>query len=145
MDLRKNPQRPITKPKQLLVEGRTPFLFFEVLTAHLGIVEIEMHDFGGNEQLGPFLKAFGARPEFKEKVQSLAIVRDAEFTLRPGQIETNPQTVSQAFASLCAHLTSAGLPAPTAPAAFTTTTPKVGVFILPNCCDPGMLETLCLE
>jgi hypothetical protein len=145
MESRRDPRRPISKRKQLLVEGRTPELFFEVLAAHLRVEEIEIRDFHSNAQLTPFLKAFCARPEFKEKVTSLAIIRDAEFTLRAGETQTEPQTARQAFQSVCSSLSSAGQSVPGSPGAFTATAPKTGVFILPNCQDQGMLETLCLE
>ena len=142
MDQVKDPSPPITKPKQLLVEGRTPYLFFEVLTAHLGIQEVELHDFGSIAQLGPFLRAFCARPEFKEQVQSLAIIRDAEFA---HETATQPRMAERAFASVRSHLANAGQPTPNVSGAFSTTIPKTGVFILPNCRDSGMLETLCLD
>ena len=139
------PHRPITQRKQLLVEGRTPELFFRAMISHLKLQEIELHDFGGYTQLRPFLKAFCARPEFKENVHSLGIVRDAEFTVRVGEPKTEPQTVDQAFASVCGALESADQQVPAGPGVFTTAARKIGVFILPNCRDPGMLETLCLE
>ena len=145
MDPRKDPHSPITKHKQLLVEGRTSELFFQAFLKHLGVDQVEIHEFGSVEKLRPFLRAFCARPEFKEKVDSLAIIRDAEFTRRAGETETEPQTALQAFQSVCGSLTAANQPVPAVPGTFTATTPKIGAFILPNCHDQGMLETLCLE
>ena len=145
MDPRKDPHRPITKRKQLLVEGRTPELFFEVFAAHLRLEEVEIRDFRSNSQLTPFLKAFCARAEFKEVVESLAIIRDAERTLRAGEPETEAQTAQQAFESVRGSLTAASQAVPEVPAAFAAAAPKIGIFILPNCHDPGMLESLCLE
>ena len=144
MDLRKVPHRPITKTKQLLVEGRTSELFFAAFLRHLGI-DAEIHDFCSVSELRPFLRAFCARPEFKQMVQSFAVVRDAEFSVKAGQIETVCETPQQAFASVCSSLAAAGQLTPPLPAVFTQAAPKIGIFILPNCRDPGMLETLCLE
>jgi len=57
MDPRKVPSRPISKPKQLLVEGRTPELFFAAFLRYLGI-EAEIHNFGSTSELRPFLAQF---------------------------------------------------------------------------------------
>jgi hypothetical protein len=145
MDLRKAPDRPITKPKQLLVEGRTPQLFFAEFLNALHIADIEIHDFGSNEKLSPFLKAFCNRPEFKQIVTGLAIVRDAEFPPSAPDASTNPSSVERAFESVCYSLRTANQQTPSAPALFTEGKPKIGIFILPNCRDDGMLETLCFE
>jgi len=59
MDLRKSPERPITRRAQLLVEGRTPLIFFTELQNNIGIQEIEIHDFGA---VGKLLGTFPLRP-----------------------------------------------------------------------------------
>lgn len=123
MDPRRDPQRPISTRKQLLVEGRTAELFFEVLAAHLSVQELEIRQFSSISDLTPFLRAFCSRPEFKQQVESLAIVRDAEFTVRAGRTPTEPQTARQAFQSVCSSLAAAGLPGPSAPGVFTLNTP----------------------
>jgi hypothetical protein len=38
-----------------------------------------------------------------------------------------------------------GLPCPAAHGQFAAGTPRVGIFIVPNSVDDGMLETLCLQ
>jgi len=145
MDVRKSPDRPITKPKQLLVEGRTPHLFFEEFLRVVPIRDVEIHDFGSNEKLSPFLKAFCSRPEFKTLVTSLAIVRDAETVVPASDAQASPSSVERAFESICYSLRAANQQVPSAPALFAGQNPKVGIFILPNCRDDGMLETLCFE
>jgi len=143
MDPRKSPERPITKRAQLLVEGRTPFIFFTELRNNVGLQEIEIHDFGAVEKLRPFLVAFCNRPEFKTVVTALAIIRDAE-TVDPAS-PTPPSAADRAFQSVCSALQAAGQPIPATPIQFTETRPRVGVFMLPNCVDDGMLETLCFD
>jgi len=145
MDPRRDPHRPITTSKQLLVEGRTAELFFECFTAHLRIQDLEIRSFVSVKEFNPFVKAFCARPEFKESVQSLGIIRDAEFILEPGKTDTVKETASRAFQSVCSGLEHAGQPKPGGLGIFTQTPPRIGVFILPNCEEEGMLETLCLK
>ncbi len=141
----RDPHRPLTKVKQLLVEGRTPELFFAALAAHLRLESVEVWDFGSISQLTQFLKAFCARPEYKAQVQSLAIIRDAEFLPPAPANQPVPSAVERAFQSIRSSLAAAGQPSPDAPGIFAPTTPRDGVFVLPNCRDEGMLETLCLE
>ncbi len=145
MDPRRDPTRPITKRKQLLVEGRTPELFFEALAQHLGIPELEIRSFDSNSRLRPFLKAFCARPEYKEMVEVLGIIRDAEFTPKPGETDTIRENAHAAFQSVCSSLVAADQPVPDGMGVFTPASPRIGIFILPNCEHEGMLETSCLE
>ncbi|MGH8247935.1 MAG: DUF3226 domain-containing protein [Gammaproteobacteria bacterium] len=145
MDPRRPPHRPITKPRQLLVEGRTPQLFFEVLTTYLQISDAEIHDFRSNEQFPGYLKGFCARPEFKEQVKSLGIIRDAESLPEARQPRPAGAAASAAFDSVCHSLGAAGQPRPEQMGSFSDGPPRIGVFILPNCRDDSMLETLCLE
>jgi|ERR1043166_1120400 hypothetical protein len=65
---------------------------------------------------------------------SVGIVRDAEA-----------QPAAIAFQSVCSVLWNANLPAPDAMRTLGAAPLRVGVFILPDCDVPGMLETLCLR
>jgi len=123
----------IEAPKQLLVEGRTPKLFFEAWLRHLQIKgDIDVQDFRAVNELGPYLRVFSSRREFKEKVTALAIIRDAE-----------QGPAKNAFDSVGSALQAAGISPPSAMAQYSTATPKVGVFILPDGQNGGMLEDLC--
>jgi hypothetical protein len=124
----------ITKSKQLLVEGKTPLIFFKALLEHLELPEINVQNFGSNQDLRGFLRTFVTRPEFKDKVEAYAIIRDAE-----------QQPAASAFSSVCHSINIAGHQPPGKISVFTESNPKVGVYILPNCLNNGMLETLCLE
>jgi len=123
----------ITKAKQLLVEGRTPQIFFKAFLEHLKISDVDVQDFRGISQLKGFLETFVQQAEFKNIVKSYAIVRDAE---------DNP--ASQGFESVCNSIQAAGHAPPNKISVFTNNSPKIGVFILPDCSEPGMLESVCL-
>ena len=128
-------ERPITAAAQLLVEGRTPEIFFRELVQHLGLRDrINVRTFGGNENLGTWIEVFTRKPIFKERVSSLAIIRDAES-----------EAASNAFQSVCSALAGAHLATPVAMREFADAPIRVGVYVLPDCGRPGMLETLCWE
>jgi hypothetical protein len=124
---------PISYPKVLVVEGRDDFEFFIALLRNLGLSsEIEIRNAGG-EIKEVFLKTLIATPGF-DKVISLGIVRDAE--------ELNAMS---AFDSVCEGLKKVGLSIPKKPVAVVDGKPNVSVYIMPDCENPGMLETLCMK
>jgi len=126
-------QRPTRAPRQLLVEGRTPEIFFREWVEALGLKgTIEVRDYGSLSKLTDFLKVFTGRKEFKETVESVGIVRDAE-----------DQPAAAAFRSVCASLKEVGLVCPEKFGSFGTGPKRTGVFVLPDCDQPGMLEALC--
>ena len=92
------PQR-IESPIQLLVEGNDQRNFFEAFAAHLSRRDVQIHDFGGVDELRSFLAAFVKIPGFGT-VNRLGIVRDAE-TSAPA-----------AFESVQSSLDNARLPVP---------------------------------
>ncbi|MCP5526346.1 MAG: hypothetical protein H7A47_06005 [Verrucomicrobiales bacterium] len=133
----KSLDRPIRTPGQLLVEGRTPEMFFrEMITALDLEAALQVRTFGdiGKDNLQTYLEIFTQKAAFKERVVRLGIVRDAE---------TNG--AGPAFQSVQGALQQAHLPAPSVMAAVEGAPLAVGVFILPDCRNPGMLETLCLS
>jgi hypothetical protein len=126
-------QRPIRAPRQLLVEGRTAEIFFREWVEALGLKErIEVRDYGSLGQLTDFLKVFAGFKEFKETVESIGIIRDAEG-----------KPAAAAFDSVCASLREVRLACPGKCGTFGVGPKRTGVFILPDCDHPGMLETLC--
>jgi hypothetical protein len=114
--------------RQLLVEGAECKLVMERLLLHGGIVDVQVHDFGGISELRAYLRTFAKTPGF-DSVTSLAIVRDAETSY------------ASAEASVSDALASAGLPGPSDVDGALRTT----IFILPDQGSPGMLEDLCLS
>jgi len=87
----------------------------------------------GKTRLASFLQTLTAFPvPGFSAVDSLAITRDADLD------------AAGAFASVRSALTHGGLAAPAASGQFAGSNPKVGVFILPDGTNAGMLEDLCL-
>lgn len=118
---------------QLLVEGNDPRNFFEAFVRHLSIDNVQIQNFGGITQLRDFLDGLVGATGFREIVESLAIVRDAETS------------AESAFQSVQASLKNAALPVPNKPETRTDTSPAVAVLILPGNNQPGMLETMLCE
>jgi hypothetical protein len=129
-------ERPIQTQSQLLVEGRVPEMFFREMVLAYGLQDrIEVRTFGdiSKDTLKTYLDVFTQKVPFKEKVKRLGIIRDAEKL-----------PADAAFQSVQSALEAAKLPVPAEVNRFTDGDLSVGVFILPNCQDAGMLETLCL-
>lgn len=130
----------IQRPKLLIVEGRDEEQFFTAaMRDHLGLTDIQIMPIGGKTLLTQNLAGLVNDPRFSN-VQSLAVVRDADATA-PG---STVSSAAQAFQSVCGSLTHVGLPYPAAHGQFVDGPPRVGIFIVPNGVDDGMLETLCL-
>ena len=133
MNLIVSHKRPIRTSKQVLVEGRSAEIFFrEWIESTAFSSQMEVRDFGSISDLAGYLKLFSTQKDFREKVTSIAIIRDAEDGV-----------AQNAFESVCASLIAAGMKRPDAIGSYGDGTPKAGVFILPDCNNPGMLETLC--
>jgi len=121
--------KPITLEKVLLVEGMDAFQFFKALLRHLNLLtEIEIRNFGGINQL-VFLETLMITDGF-DRLNSFAIVRDAE------------SNAISAFQTVSDLLSRVGLSVPKQPMAIAQGDPVVSVFILPDCVNSGMLETL---
>jgi len=124
---------PISLTKLLLVEGQDAFSFSLALLNHLELKEkIEIRNFGGISDLGKYLKTLKAISGFND-VESLAVARDAEANS------------VNAFQAACDAFQRAGFTPPPDPLIYSTGKPTTSVFIFPDCTQPGMLETLCLE
>jgi len=122
----------ITQPNLLIVEGEEDKRFFESLSIHLGLAEIQVLPIGGKTKLRENLKGLRDTANFPT-VRSLGIVRDAD---------ADPYS---AFQSVCDALNANQLPAPSAPFIPIGHSPQVTILILPGDGKPGMLEDICLE
>ena len=118
---------------QLLVEGNDQRNFFEAFIDHLSLENIQIQNFGGVSELRDFLEGLVGATGFRQIVQSIGIVRDAE------------SSAGSAFQSVQSSLKNAELPMPDSPAKRTGTSPAVTVLILPGDNRSGMLETLLCE
>lgn len=131
LQIAQSPQ-PITYEKVLLVEGNDAFQFFKALLRHLNLLsDIEIRNFGGVDGLD-FLETLKITDGF-DHVISLAIIRDAE------------SNAVSAFNSVCSILGQTGFDVPPRPITSTGGSPKISVFILPDCVNNGSIETLCLQ
>ena len=118
---------------QLLVEGNDQRNFFEAFIDHLSLENIQIQNFGGVSELRDFLEGLVSATGFRQIVQSIGIVRDAE------------NSAGSAFQSVQSSLKNAELPMPDSPAKRTGISPAVTVLILPGDNRAGMLETLLCE
>ena len=118
---------------QLLVEGNDQRNFFEAFIDHLSLENIQIQNFGGVSELRDFLEGLVSATGFRQIVQSIGIVRDAE------------NSAGSAFQSVQSSLKNAELPMPDSPAKRTGISPAVTVLILPGDNRSGMLETLLCE
>lgn len=122
----------IEKPKLLIGEGKDESIFFQELLGTVGAVDVQVLEYGGKTQLSRFLRTLPTVPGFSD-LKSLGITRDGDDSAR------------SAFESVAGSLGKAGLPIPKRPGEYVPGSPRVGVFILPDCQRPGMLEDLCLD
>ncbi len=124
------PALSITQPKLILGEGIDEVRFFKALLAHLGIVDIQVTDYGGKTKLSDFLQTLPAVPGFTQ-LRSLMVTRDADASY------------AAAYQSVCDGLKNAGFPDPSispVPIGF----PAIHIYIMPDNQNAGMLEDLCL-
>ena len=122
----------ITKPKQLLVEGRDEEGVFEALLSHLEIDDIEVRNYQGKNNFRTFLNVFLNTPGYSQ-VRSIGIVRDAD------------NSAEAAFQSVRDSLNSLNLPMPDSVQTPAVGSIRVAVFIMPGVGQCGALETLCLS
>lgn len=128
-----NEQDRIESKIQLLVEGNDQRNFFRAFISHLEIEDIQVWNFGGISDLSRFLRAFVSQPGFREAVQCVGIVRDAE------------DSALRAFQSVQTSLERSGLSVPGHPETLIDGNPSVNVLILPGRGESGMLESLLCE
>ena len=123
----------ITKKKLLVVEGNDEKIFFEELFKHMAKEDIvDIFDVAGKDKFKKEMKALMKLPKFNDVV-AIAIVRDAD------------DSCHSAFESIKGILKKNGLLPPGKPGKFSQGNPKVGVYIMPDNKNSGMLENLCLE
>ena len=122
---------PITTERLLLVEGTDDERFFIPLLRWIGINDIQVQRYFGDEWLN-VIKVIPKQSGFNG-VTSIGVVRDAD------------EDAGAAFESVCAGLRQAGLPTPQAPLHPTNGSPKVAVAIIPPHAKRGALEEMCLQ
>lgn len=106
---------------QLLVEGKDLENFFGAFIKYLSLENIQIQDFGGVDELPPFLKQFVKAPDFSI-VRRIGIIRDAEV-----------KSIDDVSKSIQSALKNTDPP---------IDDNLVQMFILPDNKNKGMLETL---
>ncbi|MGC9259619.1 MAG: DUF3226 domain-containing protein [Phycisphaerae bacterium] len=123
----------ITQTKLLLVEGKDEELFFSAaLEKHTHVDDIQVLPIAGKTRLRENLASLKRDANFPG-VTSLAVIRDAD------------DSFASAFQSVRDSLMHHKLPVPREHGQFTTGVLRVGVFIMPDGKNNGMLETLCMR
>lgn len=122
----------ITKRKLLLGEGKDEINFFSALIRQLGIEDIQVEAYQGKGNLNKYLQTLRVRPNFNQ-LTSVGITRDAD------------ENAVQTFQSITDGLRKAKFPIPMKIGEFIGNRPRIGVFVLPDGQNGGMLEDLCLK
>nr|VFK37292.1 MAG: hypothetical protein BECKSD772F_GA0070984_101339 [Candidatus Kentron sp. SD]VFK42367.1 MAG: hypothetical protein BECKSD772E_GA0070983_101635 [Candidatus Kentron sp. SD]VFK79441.1 MAG: hypothetical protein BECKSD772D_GA0070982_10507 [Candidatus Kentron sp. SD] len=126
-------------PWFLAVEGKDERNFFEAMLRQLDIQGVQLVDIGGKDQFKTKFSTLYNLDGFQE-VRSLGLIRDAE-----------DKAADAAFSSICSILKKYHLPMPDAPNTVIGGKNqqgkdiRIGIFIMPNNADQGMLEDLCLK
>jgi hypothetical protein len=123
----------ITKKKLLAVEGQDEIAFFKELFEHMGMLDIvDLLEVKGKDNFKNEIPLLTRTTGFND-LEAVAIIRDADDSYK------------SAFESVKSVLKKNSLQAPERPGEFSQGNPKVGVFIMPDNKNSGMLENLCLE
>ena len=125
----------IESKKLLIVEGEDERNFFAALLKHEHVNGVQVIPVGGKDKFKTELPLVVNEDGFFKKVDALGFVRDAE-----------ENQAKAAFSSICSTLIKNNLPAPKSiNQVIDQQNIRIGVFIMPNNVDEGMLEDLCLQ
>jgi hypothetical protein len=123
----------ITKTKVLVVEGKDEKVFFDaILRKKLNINDVQTIDVGGKDQFKTRFPVLVKRPGFID-VEKLAIVRDAE------------DNINGTHGSILDVLRRCGFTPPEKLTEYSDSNPQIGIWIMPDNVNNGMLEDLCLQ
>jgi len=119
----------------LAVEGKDERNFFEVMLGFVGIGSVQVIDVGGKDNFKNRLSGLIQSEGALEKIKKMGFVRDAE------KLEAD-----SSFQSICGVLKKYDLPCPSEICKpFESDGKRVGIFIMPDNRNCGMLEDLCIE
>lgn len=122
----------------LLVEGKDEVNFFDALLKHLGISDVQVIDVGGKDKFKETINSASKIPGFSS-IQKIGFVRDAEEKI-----------AQAAFSNICNSVNKIGISTPKSigkceSGTYNGNSIRIGIFIMPNNKDCGMLENLCLK
>jgi len=119
----------------LAVEGKDELNFFEAMLKFVGIGSVQIIDVGGKDNFKNRLSGLIQSEGALEKIKNMGFVRDAE------KLEAD-----SSFQSICGILKKYELPCPNEICKpFENDGKKIGIFIMPDNRNCGMLEDLCIE
>jgi hypothetical protein len=121
----------IEKRKLLLGEGVEEELFFDALLREMQLDDIQVAYYGGKTNLARYLETLRLLPGFGD-LDLLIVTRDAD------------SNAAGALASVRSALGKANLGQPDRVGEYGGTEPAIGIWILPDGTNTGMLEDLCL-
>ena len=123
----------IEQPKQVIVEGNDDVRVFGALAKHLNIRDVQIHGYGGIDNLRRFLDTFRNLPEFG-RVQSLAVVADANSDRDKRERR------------ICNALSAMALPTPSHPLEIASNGElQVAYLVIPHNATGTMIEDVCLN
>jgi len=125
--------KPLTKAALLAVEGTDEVIFFGELFKYMGMADmVDLREVGGKDQFKIKMPVLQKTTGFTD-LETIVVVRDAD------------ESHEGALESIKGVLKKMGLQAPGKAGEFSRGTPRVGVFIMPDNANNGMLENLCLD
>jgi hypothetical protein len=125
----------IEKENVLAVEGKDECNFFKALLEYEKLESVQIIDIGGKDKFKIEFPLFAQSENFYNKLKRIGFVRDAE----------DKEAIS-AFQSICSVLKACELPVPEKQKVIVNDKNiKLGVFIMPNNEQKGMLEDLCIQ
>jgi len=140
----------------LAVEGNDECNFFQALLRHINIESIQWCQYIIKRENDPDftldhntvqLIDIGGKDNFKREFEALAIIDGFSNIEKLGLIrDAEDRRAMEAFQSICTILRNNNLPVPDSMNSIKIdSSPRLGVFIMPDNQGTGMLETLCLH
>ena len=125
----------IFSSRLLLVEGQDEINLLKALIRHFmkGETGLQVIAAGGKDKFPKNLTAIKTAAQADRKLHTIGVLRDAD---------NNPKG---AFQSVCEHLRRVGYTPPKSHGTFSSGSPSIGVFILPDGHTRGAVETLCRQ
>lgn len=120
----------------LLVEGKDEVNLFEELVKHClddGRQRVQVLEVGGKYQFRKRFAAIMRSAQARPTLRSIGVVRDADDNAR------------SSFESVHDSIRSVGCEPPARHGEFSSATPSIGVFVVPDGSGEGAIETICKQ
>ena len=126
----------LDKERLLLVEGKDEVNLFEKLIEHCF----------GRENSGIQVIPVGSKEQFKRKLAAVKTIAQTGPTLQSiGIVRDADNNAENSFKSVYDGVCHVKYKPPSAHSEFSTATPSIGVFIVPDGSRPGAIETVCRQ